>query len=300
MKVALTGAAGFVGRHVFRVLQAAGHEVQGTDLPGASTDLMLALDLRDRRAVIDTLDRFRPDLVIHAGAISGAMLAQDDPALMFDVNVNGTLSVLEAMRRAGVPRLIHLSSNAVYRSRDDREPVDEEAALGSDEPYGASKVAAEALVATYAATAGIDVWTLRISSIYGPGRQTPYLISALAQAARSGEVLQVTDSRSNMRQFVHIEDVVTAIMATLRQPAQGCVALNLTGGDYLSEQAIALLVQVHRPGLRFEVVADKGEHGDGRKGPLNLTRAAARLGWRPMVPIASGLAELLQAEAAFR
>jgi nucleoside-diphosphate-sugar epimerase len=299
MKVALTGAAGFVGRHVFRALQAAGHEVQGTDLPGVCADLMLALDLRDRPAVIGTLDRGRPDLVIHAGAISGAMLALDDPALMFDVNVNGTLSVLEAMRRVGVPRLIHLSSNAVYRSRDDREPVDEEAALG-DEPYGASKVAAEALVVAYAATAGIDVWMLRISSIYGSGRQTPYLISALAQASRSGEVMQVTDSRSNMRQFVHIEDVVTAIMATLQRPAQGCVALNLTGGDYLSEQAIALLVQVHRPDLRFEVVADKGEHGDGRKGPLNLARAAARLDWRPMVPIESGLAGLLQAEAAFR
>lgn len=298
MKVVLTGAAGFVGRHVCPALRAAGHGVLGTDLPGAMTDPTFALDLRDRTAVIDALGRWRPDLVIHAGAISGAMLAQDDPALMFDANVNGTLSVLEAMRRAGIPRLIHLSSNAVYRSRPDREPVDEDAALGSDEPYGASKVAAEALVAAYAAAAGIDAWVLRISSIYGPGRQTPYLIAALTDAARSGQVLQVTDSRSNMRQFVHIDDVVSAVVAALGLPAQGCVALNLTGGDYLSELAIALLVQRHRPGLRFEVVADKGEHGDGRKGPLTLARAEARLGWRPTVPIERGLADLLQAEGA--
>ncbi len=296
MMVVLTGAAGFVGRHLQAALQTAGHEVLATDQPGPAIVPACALDLRNRATVVDALARWRPQLVVHAGAISGAMLAQDDPALMFDVNVGGTLSVLEAMRLADVPRIVHLSSNAVYRSRDDRAPVDEDAALGSDEPYGASKVAAEALVTAYAATARIDAWMLRISSIYGPGRKTPYLISTLADAARGAAVVRVTDHSSNMRQFVHVKDVVAAVMAAVEKPAQGCTALNVTGGEYLSEEAIALLVQRHCPGLRFEVVVDHGEHGDGRRGPLNLARAEALLGWRPAITVDAGLAELLRAD----
>jgi len=288
--VVVTGASGFVGGHLVASLQAAGFETIATDVIAASGR---ALDLRDRAAVVAAFTAWRPVVVVHGGAISGAMLARDDPTLMFDVNMNGTLSVLEAMRSAGVGRLVHLSSNAVYRDRPHREPVGEESSLGSNELYGASKLAAEAVVSAYAATAGIDAWMLRISSIYGPGRRTPHLISTLIDAARTGAVPHVTDSTSNLRQFVHISDVVAAVMAAVRRPAQACTAVNITGGEYLPEQTIAEIVRRHRPELRFAVVPDKGEHGDGRKGPLDIGRAAALLGWRPRVLIERGLADLL-------
>lgn len=293
MRLWLTGAAGFVGRHLARRLAEDGHEVIGTDLSADPFGGWTRLDLRDRPAVIAALAEARPDLVLHAGAISGPMLARGEPALMFDVNVTGTLSVLEAMRRADVPRLVHFSSNAVYRDRPDREPVGEDWATGKSDPYGASKVAAEAIVACYAASVGIDAWMLRIASIYGPGRTSPYLVSDLIAAGRSGGSVVVTDERSNMRQFAAVEDVVEAVAAAVGTPAGGCVPVNITGGEYLSEAAIGAMVQTHLPALRLDVVAEKGENGDGAIGPLDLARARDRLGYRPAIPIAVGIARLV-------
>lgn len=295
LSILLTGAAGFVGRHLHTRLAADGHTVLATDLTADPDGRSAALDLRDRPAVIAAVAAANPDLVVHAGAISGPMLARDDPALMFDVNVNGTLSVVEAMRRAGVRRLVHFSSNAVYRDRPDRAPVTEESPLGKDDSYGASKVAAEAIVGAYAAGGDLDAWMLRISSIYGPGRTSPYLVSALIAAGRTGGTVTVTDDRSNMRQFVAVEDVVDAAAAAVATPAGGCVPVNVTGGEYLSEAAIGALVQARLPALRLDVVADRRENGDGAIGPLDLTRARDRLGYRPTVAIADGIARLIGA-----
>lgn len=293
MRIVLTGAGGFVGRHLVPRLERDGHHVIGTDLAADPAGHWAALDLTDRTAVIAAIGAAAPDLVVHAGAISGPMLARGDPALMFDVNVAGTVSVVEAMRRAGVRRLVHFSSNAVYRDRPDRDPVPEAATLGRTDPYGASKVAAEAVVGCYAEAARIDAWMLRISSIYGLGRVSPTILSALIAAGRSGGTVTVTDERSNMRQFVAVDDVVEAVAAAARVPAGGCVPVNVTGGEYLSEAAIAGFVRRHLPDLRFDVVADRGESGDGELGPLDLTRAADRLGYRPSVRIEDGLARLI-------
>lgn len=295
MRIFLTGAAGFVGRHLAARLASDGHDVVATDLAADPVAGVLALDLRDRAAVIASVAAVRPDVVVHAGAISGPMLARDDPALMFDVNVAGTLSVMEAMRRAGAPRLVHFSSNAVYRDRADRQPVDEDGAIGKAEPYGASKVAAEQVVAAYAAAGGLDAWMLRISSIYGPGRTSPYLIAALIAAGRAGGAVTLADERGAMRQFVAVEDVVDAVAAAVATPAGGCVAVNITGGDYRSEAEIGAIVRTLLPALRLDIVSGGGEAGDGVIGPLALGRAAQRLGYRPTTALEDGIARLVAA-----
>jgi nucleoside-diphosphate-sugar epimerase len=289
MRVFLTGAAGFVGRYLAPALAARGHEVIATDLRGAALDL----DIRDRPAVIAAIAAAGPEAVVHAGAISGPMLAADDPALMFDVNAAGTVHVLEAMRLRGVRRLVHVSSVAVYRPREDRDPVSEHSAKGSTETYGASKVAAEAAVEAYSASFGLDAWMLRVSSIYGPGRITPYLISELIEAGRSGGRVRVTGEGTNHRQFVHVLDVVEAIAAALERPPDGCVPVNISGGTYVAEEAIGRMVQRLLPRLELDVVADKGPPGDGAIGPLDLARARWMLGYEPRIGLEEGLAALI-------
>ena len=132
-RVHVTGASGFIGRAVVARLREAGDDVTGSDLSGGEE--VTALDLRDRAAVVELMRALAPDIVVHAGAISGAMLATGDPALMFDVNVAGTLNVAEAMRQAGVGRLVFLSSNAVYAEAPTRAPVSEEAPVGARDAY---------------------------------------------------------------------------------------------------------------------------------------------------------------------
>ncbi len=295
-RIHLTGANGFIGRALMAGLRAAGHEVTGSDLsPGPDA---VPLDLRDRAGVAARLEAERPDLVVHGGAISGAMLATGDPALMFDVNVAGTLNVAEAMRRSGVSRLVFLSSNAVYAPAATRDPVGEDAPLGAADAYGASKLAAESVLRAYAESHGIATLALRISSVFGPGRVTPYLVSHALEAARRGAPIEVTDRRSNMRQFVHVRDVVRAVCLAVEAVRPGFTPVNITGGTYLSEEEVVrrLLAEVGVPALT--VIASRGRHDDGEVGPLDLSRAAALLGYRPSVDLAAALAELARAPVA--
>lgn len=291
-RVHVTGASGFIGRAVVARLREAGHDVTGSDLAAAQE--VLPLDLRDRSAVVAMMRDVAPDIVVHGGAISGAMLATGDPALMFDVNVAGTLNVAEAMRQARVARLVFLSSNAVYAEAPTRAPVGEEAPLGAGDAYGASKLAAEAILRAYAASHGIATIALRISSVFGAGRVTPYLISQTLDAARTGAAIGVTDTRSNMRQFVHVSDAARAVCLAVAAVTEGFTPVNITGGTYLSEEQVVRLLLAEMPSPVLSVIADRGRDDDGRVGPLDLSRAAALLGYAPSVDIAKALAALAQ------
>ncbi len=294
--VHVTGASGFIGRAVAARLRDSGHEVSASDLVAGDgeTGPIAALDLRDRAAVAAHLAATRPAIVVHAGAISGAMLAQDDPALMFDVNVGGTLNVAEAMRAAGIGRMVFLSSNAVYAPAPTRERVPETAPLGAADPYGASKVAAEAVLRAYAGGHGLAVTALRVSSVFGPGRVTPYLVSQTLEALHAGRRLTVTDERSNMRQFIHIDDAVDAVCRAVETELPGFTPINITGGTYLSEEAVVRLLAKGLPDADadIEVIADRERDDDGRVGPLDLSRAEELLGYRPGVDLPAALAAL--------
>lgn len=287
MRIALTGADGFVGRAVARVLTARGDVVAGSDLsPNAG---VATVDLRDEVAVLKWLDACRPNALIHAGAISGAMVTGDDPAVTHAVNVFGTRNVVSAMRHCEVGHLVFLSSIAVYAPRADRRPVIEYDALGSSTAYGKSKIEAEHIVRTAVTEQAIDgAWALRLSSVYGAGRTTPYLMSDLARFATSGQRASVTDGRTNMRQFIHIDDAVRAVVMALDRACDGFQPVNVTGGTYLSELQIAEAASLFLPGLTWEVVTEK-EVGDGAFGPLDIKQANSLLGYTPSVSLEQGL-----------
>ena len=293
MRVALTGAAGFIGRQVRAALEARGDAVAASDI--GDWNGVAQVDLRDATSVSAWIAAARPQAVIHAGAISGAMVAQDDPGLVHAVNVDGTANVLAGMAAAGVRRLVFLSSIAVYAPRQDRAPVDETSPRGSGSAYGRSKIAAEDLIGDAVAGGRItSAATLRISSAYGPRRRTPYLIGALPGHAATGLPVEVTDERCNLRQFVHVDDASRAVLLALDRAPAGFAAVNVTGGAYLGEEAIARIAARYLPGLDWRVVAHK-EAADGDFGPLDLSRAKALLGYVPRVTIEEGLARLFAA-----
>jgi nucleoside-diphosphate-sugar epimerase len=289
-RIHVTGANGFIGRVVTARLRKDGHEVTGSDLKDGPD--VLPIDLRDRVAVVALMRELAPDVVVHGGAISGAMLATGDPALMFDVNVSGTLNIVEAMRQSGLTRLVFLSSNAVYADTNTRDPVDEAAPVGAGDPYGASKLAAESILRAYAMTHGITSIALRISSVFGPRRVTPYLVSQTLEAARAGRPIEITDT--NMRQFVHVSDAARAICLAVVAVRSGFTPVNITGGTYLSEEQIVRILLAGFPSPTISVIADHGRNDDGRVGPLDISRAAELLGYTPSVDITVALAELAQ------
>ena len=289
MRIAVTGGAGFIGRPLTARLRADGHEVSASDLkPGEDVS---ALDLRDRAGVHAWISGSKPDVVVASGAISGPMVAPDDPELVIDANVGGTLNILEGMRRAGSRRLVFISSIAVYAARGDLAPVPEEARLGAIDPYSASKIAGEALVDAYAARFGIAATTLRLSTVYGPRRIVPDLVGRLVRSAREGHLVEVSGQRANMRQYIHVDDAVEAIRLAIGTPLAGHTPINITGGSYVSEVEVAEKITRLVPGTRYTIRPDR-DGGDGDFGPLALSRAERLLGYRPQVTLDEGLARL--------
>lgn len=289
MRIAITGGSGFIGRPLVASLRGEGHHVAASDL--TASDGVTSLDLRDRPGVHGWIATAVPDVVVALGAISGPMVAPDDPEMVIDANVGGTLNILEGMRRAGIRRLVYISSIAVYAARGDASPVSEDAALAAIDPYSASKVAGEALVAAYAARFGIDATTLRLSTVYGKGRAVPYIIGRLIASGRDGTMVEVSGQRASMRQYVHVDDAVRAIVLATKTPLAGHVPINITGGSYVSEAEVAERIARLRPGTRYVARPDL-DGGDGDFGPLDLTRAASLLGYWPLVTLDDGLARL--------
>jgi nucleoside-diphosphate-sugar epimerase len=286
MKVLVTGATGFLGKAAIRL--AVRHDVTGTAIADDRGTEILGCDLRDRMAVHAMVERLRPDCVLHCGAVSGPMLARE-PGLLFDVNVGGTLNIAEAARMCGVRRVVFASSIAVYGRQPSREPVPESAPLMADDAYGASKIASEVLLRSYSGV-HFEAVALRISSVFGPGRQVDCLIQQAARAARSQSSLRLAGNGRAPRQFVHIEDAAAALVRAIDAPSPAQFAYNISGGSYLSEENVAALIAARLPGLRVETAPEApAQWPDGDIGPLDIAAARRDLGYAPAKDFAAAL-----------
>jgi UDP-glucuronate 4-epimerase len=218
------------------------------------------------------------------------MVAAGDPHQVMSVNVAGALNIAEAALRAGVERLIALSSAGVYGSQATLDPVREDAPLNATDTYGASKIAAETVLRAYRHDHGLPVIALRPSSVYGPGRITACFIRDMIDHAKRSDPLALAPEGACRRQFVHVDDVVAAILGALNAPRFDHFAFNINGGTWLSEQEIAALAAPALPGLRIASIAAPARCLDGEMGPLDTARAQAAFGYSPSIPLAEGVA----------
>jgi nucleoside-diphosphate-sugar epimerase len=228
--------------------------------------------------------------IVHAGAISGPMVAAGDPHQVMSVNVGGALNIAEAALRTGVERLIALSSAGVYGAQATLDLVPEDAPLSATDIYGASKIAAETVLRAYRHDHSLPAIVLRPSSVYGPGRTTACFIRDIIDHARRGDPLALAPEGACRRQFVHVDDVVAAILGALNAPRFDHFAFNVSGGTWLSEQEIAARAAPVLPGLRIASIAAPARCLDGEMGPLDTARAQAAFGFSPSIPLAEGIA----------
>jgi UDP-glucuronate 4-epimerase len=228
--------------------------------------------------------------VVHAGAISGPMVAAGDPHQVMAVNVGGALNIAEAALRAGVERLVALSSAGVYGAQATLDPVREDAPLNATDVYGASKIAAETVLRAYRHDQGLPAIALRPSSVYGPGRTTACFIRDMIDHARRREPLALARAGVCRRQFVHVDDVVAAILSALRAPRLDDFAFNVGGGTWLSEQEVVAAATPVLPGLQIAWTDGVARCLDGDMGPLDTTRARVALGFSSSISLATGIA----------
>ena len=289
--VVVTGSAGLIGFGVAARLAGAGRAVIGTDriqpreaggfesVDAELTDVhkLHAICGRDIAAIV------------HCGAVSGPMLGRDNPRAVIETNVAGTANLLEIARQRGV-RLVFCSSTSAYGNTPaGLDPVPEEAPLAADDIYGATKAAGDILTRAYAAQTGIDAVVLRFSWVYGPRRRTPCVVRDMIRDAHAGRATTLAFGRGFTRQYVYIDDVIGAVVATLDAGACGAQrAFNITGGQRLDFAEIAETVRQALPEARITLGAG-ADPEDQSHGRFDIEAAARDLGWRPQVAFADGV-----------
>jgi nucleoside-diphosphate-sugar epimerase len=289
--VLVTGTSGLVGYELAMQLTALGVDVLGLDLRAPPAEALFAYkigDVADLPTVTRLMDG-RPN-VVHAGAVSGPMLMLDDPYGIAQANIGGAMSVFEAARQCSVRRLVWLSSIAVYGNQATLDPVPETAPPNPRSFYGHTKLAGEALLHGYVAHYGLSAAALRLSSVYGPRRQTLCALRMLIEAGRAGRVAKIAADGTSFRQYVHVKDAARAIVLALSAAQLPGFVYNLTGGTYVCEADLARMIQTFIPALTL--AHDPPAWNEGHLGPLILDAAQRDFGYQPQISLHDGLEEL--------
>ena len=307
MRYLITGGAGFLGSALANRLVLRGHRVQVLDDlsagdPGrlSSRVLFTRGDVRDVPRLWTLLQDV--DCVYHLAAKVSVPESVLYPREYNDVNVGGTVSLMEAVRDAGVKRVILVSSGAVYGEQE-HQPVHEDLRPNPRSPYAVSKLAAEYYVTTIGALCGIETVILRVFNAYGPGQaippaHAPVIPLFLKQALARG-TLVVFGSGEQTRDFVYVDDVVDALVAAGTAKGVDRAIINVGSGKEVSVntlvEKIARLV-----GHEVNVIHNRSQSGGESRLVADISRARRLLGYRPKVDIDRGLRLLLERDPQFR
>ena len=291
MRAAVTGGAGFIGSHVVDALVARGDDVHVIDnlATGRRENLnpQATLHERDIREPLDDLfAEVRPEAIVHLAAQADVGTSVERPLFDAEVNVVGTLNVLEAARphRAGV--VFSSTGGAIYgecerpaREDDERRPLS---------PYGTAKLAAEEYLATWNRLHGTRHVALRFANVYGP-RQLAKLeggvVAIFTDRLRAGEPVTIFGDGEQTRDYVYVGDVVRAVLA----------AIGRDGGVYNvgtgTETSVNELFEQCRrvAGVDADASHAPARAGDVLHSVLDVSRSERELGWRPETSLAEGL-----------
>ncbi|WP_040802368.1 NAD-dependent epimerase/dehydratase family protein [Nocardia concava] len=283
MRVLVTGAAGYLGRALVAALNAAGHEPiamvrPGTaDIPGAAATR--PADLLDTDGVARAVEGI--DRVCHLAGLTRARESFDEPVRYYDVNVGGTLALLEAMAAAGVPGLVFSSTCAVYGSPE-RQPMTEDLPVDPPHPYASSKVAAEAAVEAQARNGALGAVVLRLPNLAGGDDRDPTrLIPRVLAAAMTQTPLGINGDGSAVRDYLHVEDAAAAFVAAVeRTPEPGDFrCYNIGSGRGTS--ILDVVAAVERVTGRRVPLAHNPPAPEPATLVVDATKARAELGWKP-------------------
>ena len=306
MRFLVTGGAGFLGAALVNRLVHDGHQVRAIDDLSAGDPnrldprvLFTRGDVADRPKLWTLLQDV--DCVYHLAArvqVSESILY---PREYNEVNVGGTVSVMEAMRDAGVQRVVFTSSGAVYGEQAN-QPVREDQAPNPQSPYAVSKLAAEYYVRTIGALWGIETVMVRVFNAYGPGQSLPPshppVVPRFLQQALHGGSLVIFGGGGQTRDFVYVDDVVEALVAAATAADVDRRIINVGHGRETSVNALAALV-AKVVGRHVDVLRSPAESGGVSRLCADIAIARKLLNYEPQVDLAQGLRRTLERDPRF-
>ena len=297
----VTGAAGFIGSHLVDLLLNKGYKVIGIDnlRTGTLQNLVKPLKNSDFKFIKEDLcnNKF-PDLikeeidvVFHLAAISSVKLASENPILVNDTNVHGTINVLELARRLDVKRIVLSSSAAVYGNPESL-PVREDTSLDPLSQYAASKVSAEMYCISYGNMYGIAPTIFRYFNVFGPRQETSEysgVIPIFINQCIQNKDITVDGDGEQTRSFIFVDDVVQATYLGSQVESGSEHILNLSGSDSISILELAGLVKELLPDSTSNIVHGDVREGDVRDSIGSMEKTSAVLRFSPTVPFKTGL-----------
>ena len=308
MKVMVTGAAGFIGSHLSERLLNDGYEVLGIDnfdefydpavkhrnlerclqTPGFK---LIEADIRNQQEMDNAMAQGVTTLV-HLAARAGVRPSIEQPLLYNDVNINGTMVLLEAARRHQVQKFVFASSSSVY-GNNEKVPFSEEDNVDYPiSPYAATKKACELLCHTYHHLYGMAMTGLRFFTVYGPRQRPDLAIHKFARLIESGQPIAIYGDGSMERDFTFIGDIVNGIMAAIDR-CQGYRIYNLGESQPISVND--LIEQIEKAlGKKAQRQYQNTQPGDVNRTYADVSRAQRELGYQPSTHIAQGLAAFVE------
>jgi UDP-glucuronate 4-epimerase len=308
--ILVTGGAGFIGSHLTKKLLAEGYNVVCVDNftytydPFVKWDHinafrnhpqyhLLSIDIREKEALQQVMEDYQVEAVIHLAALAGVRPSIQNPAAYVDVNIGGTLSVLESMRYAGINKLVFASSSSVYGDAT-QAPFQETAEVNHPvSPYALTKRTGEMLCENYYQLHGIETYCLRLFTVYGPGQRPEMAISYFLRNILAGTSMDVFGDGTSARDYTYVEDVVAGILASLKT-VRGFEIFNLGSSGTISlNELIGTLEAVTERTALVNRLSD--QPGDVRLTHADISKARAMLGYQPATSLHQGLHNMVEA-----
>jgi nucleoside-diphosphate-sugar epimerase len=301
-RVLVTGGAGFIGSHITEALVNLGARVVVIDdLSGGSWDNLAGFgdnvtkitgSILDEKAIGDAVKGC--DYIFHEAALASVPQSVAEPERFYQVNAMGTLSLMQAARRAGVQRVVYAGSSSAYGDANGETPKTEDMAASPVSPYASSKLAGEQIMRAWSGSYGLDTAVMRYFNIFGPRQNAnsayAAVIAAFASVLAKGNTPTIHGDGGQTRDFVFIHNVVHANLLAARCPrklAGGIFNVGTGHSITINQLYEKTAMQMGRGSL--PPIHSASRAGDVRHSSADISKARAELGYEPIVPFDVGL-----------
>jgi UDP-glucuronate 4-epimerase len=302
--ILITGGAGFIGSHLVDRLLDAGEQVTVLDNfndfynpavkrknvgPHLAHDnyTLVEGDIRDKELVERTFRRGEFDEVIHLAAMAGVRPSIQRPVLYQEVNLIGSMNILESVRHAGIKKYIFASSSSVYGNRE-KVPFSESDRVDHPiSPYAATKKAGEEMAFTYHHLYGIKTTCLRFFTVYGPRQRPEMAIHLFTDRIFRGEAVEMFGDGTSSRDYTFIDDIIEGVLAC-RQADYDFEIINLGRSDRVELASLISRIEQHL-GKKARLIRKPHQPGDVERTCADVRKAQRLLGFKPKVSIDDGL-----------
>jgi UDP-glucuronate 4-epimerase len=313
-RVLITGAAGFIGSHVTEALLARGDAVVGIDdfddfyspaikranlaeaLPHPRFTLLEG-DVRDAEAMRRAIAEWKPAVIVHLAARAGVRPSIAQPMLYADVNVNGTVVMLQAAREGGVSRFVFGSSSSVYGDAATPPFREDDPAIAPISPYAASKRGAELQCESFSAIdPGMRTISLRFFTVYGPRQRPDLAIHSFTRLLEAGQPLPIFGDGSASRDYTYVSDIVQGVVAAIDRTRAVALRHEIINLGEQATTTVSELVALLESATGRAAKIDRRplQAGDVKRTFADISRARSLLGYAPKVQVKEGIPKFVE------